>query len=91
MREELEEVFSQNEERFSKKHLYILVGVVCLGFLLYYIFTILWGTNSYEVYKGLKNEKRTLQKEVSDLENKNVELQKIIFELKGLEPTKEER
>lgn len=90
MKEELEEIYIQEEKLFSKKHIYIFFGVVLLGVFLSYLFTLIWGSNSYEVYQTLKTEKMALQKEVAELESKNVELQKIIFELKGLEPTKEE-
>lgn len=90
MKEELEEIYIQEEKLFNKKHIYIFFGVVLLGVFLSYLFTLIWGSNSYEVYQTLKTEKMTLQKEVAELESKNVELQKIIFELKGLEPTKEE-
>lgn len=90
MKEELEEVYIQEKKLFSKRHIYIVSAVVLLSIFLYYLFTLIWGSNSYEVYQALKVEKKALQKEVGELESKNVELQKIIFELKGLEPAKEE-
>lgn len=90
MKEELEEVYIQEKKLFSKRHIYIVSTVVLLSIFLYYLFTLIWGSNSYEVYQALKVEKKALQKEVGELESKNVELQKIIFELKGLEPAKEE-
>lgn len=90
MKEDLEEVYIQEKKLFSKRHIYIVSAVVLLSIFLYYLFTLIWGSNSYEVYQALKVEKKALQKEVGELESKNVELQKIIFELKGLEPAKEE-
>lgn len=90
MKEELEEVYIQEKKLFSKRHIYIVSAVILLSIFLYYLFTLIWGSNSYEVYQALKVEKKALQKEVGELESKNVELQKIIFELKGLEPAKEE-
>ncbi|RDU69426.1 hypothetical protein CQA62_01905 [Helicobacter cholecystus] len=90
MREDLGEIYIQEKKLFNKKYIYIFLGVVLAGIFSYYLFSLIWGTNSYEVYQALRAEKKALQQEVVELESKNVELQKIIFELKGLEPTKEE-
>ncbi|GAA7258592.1 hypothetical protein HpCK38_16660 [Helicobacter pylori] len=90
MREDLGEIYIQEKKLFNKKYIYIFLGVVLVGIFSYYLFSLIWGINSYEVYQALRAEKKALQQEVVELEGKNVELQKIIFELKGLEPTKEE-
>lgn len=90
MKENLEEIYIQEDKKIPRRYIYIILGSIFLVIFSYYFYTLIWGVNSYEVYRALKEEKKMLQSEVEDLENKNVELQKIIFELNGLEPTMEE-
>ena len=91
MKEDLEEIFTQDNEKPLKQILkrgwMIGVGVV-VGIYVYFLF---YGDNSIGVYSKLIKEKQQIENQVSSLQNENVELQKVIFELRGLEPNLEEK
>lgn len=91
MKEDLEELFTQEEEKPLKKILKIawpLGLAVCAGIYVYFLF---FGDNSIEVHSKLTKQKQQIEKQVISLQNENVELQKVIFELRGLEPNLEEK
>ncbi|RDU70357.1 septum formation initiator family protein [Helicobacter brantae] len=91
MKEDLEELFTQEEEKPLKKFLkkgWIIGFVLALGIYVYFLF---YGDNSIMVYSKLVKEKRQIENQVLSLQNENVELQKVIFELRGLEPNLEEK
>ena len=59
----------------------LLILIVLFGI---YLGIIFYGTNSLEVLFGLQDYENYLQDEVIQLENKNSELQREYFELKGI-------
>lgn len=86
-RTSLEEVFEGVEEKKGKGRYIILIA---LGFgILSYILYLLFGNNSWEVLLKLRTQKKELEARVEKVQHENVELQKVIFELKGLEPMEE--
>lgn len=95
MKEDLEELFTPQEEKkpikrvaiFSKK----TIALLLVGGVGIYAYFLLFGDNSYEVFCRLKKQKMQIEKQVLNLQNENVELQKVIFELRGLEPNFEEK
>ena len=86
-RASLEEIFEGVEEKkgYGRN---IILGVLGLG-ILGYVLYLLFGHNSWEVLLKLRNQKKELEARVEKIQHENVELQKIIFELKGLEPIEE--
>lgn len=86
-RASLEEVFEGVEEKKGKGR-YILLIVLGFG-ILSYILYLLFGNNSWEVLLKLRTQKKELETRVEKIQHENVELQKVIFELKGLEPVEE--
>lgn len=91
MKEDLEELFTQEKEKPLKRILKMawpLGAVACVGI---YVYFLVFGDNSIEVYSKLTKEKQQIEKQVISLQNENVELQKVIFELRGLEPNLEEK
>ncbi|MGX2972278.1 hypothetical protein [Helicobacter sp. T3_23-1059] len=51
-----------------------------------YVSFLAWGEHSLEVLLKNREQKHILQKEVDTLQAQNAQLQKVLFELKGLEP-----
>jgi cell division protein FtsB len=51
-----------------------------------YIANLLYGKNSYSVYKELQIKKKQLQDDIKRLQLENANLQKQYLELKNLEP-----
>lgn len=51
-----------------------------------YLTFLVVGENSLEVLLHNREQKNTLQKEVDTLQAENARLQKVLFELRGLEP-----
>ena len=90
-RELLESCFDEtieNENQRKKKYfVWLVLGILGGGF---YLLILLFGNSSWSVLSNLKKEKMQLESEVLRLQNENVDLQKIIFELKGLEPANSE-
>lgn len=92
-RDLLEGVFEDLKEevqtkRWQKKN--IIIGIVCVLCGGVYLISLLFGNNSWSALFKLKDQKVELEERVQRLQEENVNLQKIIFELKGLEPTHEE-
>lgn len=61
-----------------------LVLLICL--LGVYFGNLLFGNNSLSVLLNLKNKESQMRQEVDRLMHENANLQKELFELKGLEP-----
>lgn len=96
MREDLEELFAQEEKSESKrkaliflKKIWWLIAISVLGGI--YVYFLFFGDNTFGVLAELKKQKAQIEDQVLSLQNENVELQKVIFELRGLEPNFEER
>lgn len=91
-KEQLDSVFDElrEEEKTTSKKKKIILALCFIGALIYLLF-LLFGSNSWSVLIGLKREKSKLEERVEKLRGENVELQKKIFELKGLEPSNEEQ
>jgi hypothetical protein len=53
--------------------------------LAFYISDLLYGNNSYTVYKELLQKQENLKRDIVELQIKNASLQKEYFELKNLE------
>ncbi len=87
-RELLEHCFDETLElergRKNRYRIWIALGALGLGL---YLFVLLFGSNSWTVLSKLREEKLELESQVLQLQDENVDLQKIIFELKGLEPS----
>lgn len=96
MKEDLEELFTQEESTtpLSKtldllKRFWWVFALGGVGGI--YIYFIFFGDNSLGVFQQLQKQKIQIEEQVKNLQNENVELQKVIFELKGLEPNFEEK
>ena len=61
-----------------------LILLVCIAGI--YFGNLLFGSNSLSVLLTLQNKKNQMQEEVKHVMKENAELQKELFELKGLEP-----
>ncbi|MCH5323292.1 MAG: hypothetical protein J1E31_06955 [Helicobacter sp.] len=61
-----------------------LILLVCIAGI--YFGNLLFGSNSLSVLLTLQNKKNQMQEEVKRVMKENAELQKELFELKGLEP-----
>lgn len=92
-RELLEGVFEglkeEKQGRGEKRQMIILsiIFALCAGS---YLFFLLFGNNSWSALLEIREQKAKLEERAQRLQRENVDLQKIIFELKGLEPTHEE-
>lgn len=95
MKEDLEELFLPQEEIKPLERFMIFysraIPFLIAGILGIYVYFLLFGDNSYEVLSKLKKQKMQVEDQVLSLQNENVELQKVIFELRGLEPNFEEK
>ncbi|WP_419766239.1 MAG: septum formation initiator [Arcobacter sp.] len=63
-----------------------IISIAITLFLSYHVANLLFGVNSFEVYKSLKDKKSYLSSEINRLQESNARLQKEYFELKNLEP-----
>jgi cell division protein FtsB len=63
-----------------------IISIVITLSLSYHVANLLFGVNSFEVYKSLKKKKSYLTNEINRLQESNARLQKEYFELKNLEP-----
>jgi cell division protein FtsB len=63
-----------------------IISIAITLFLSYHVANLLFGVNSFEVYKSLKDKKSYLNSEINRLQESNARLQKEYFELKNLEP-----
>ena len=63
-----------------------IVSIAITLFLSYHVANLLFGVNSFDVYKSLKDKKSYLTSEINRLQESNARLQKEYFELKNLEP-----
>lgn len=61
-----------------------LMLIVCIAGI--YIGNLLFGSNSLSILLELQEKKEKIHQEVNFLTNQNANLQKELFELKGLEP-----
>lgn len=75
--------FKQEIDKKRKQRIFLVFLSLLFGV---YAFFLIFGNNSFVVLKQLKKEKIKLDNETMKIQRENVELQKIIFELKGLEP-----
>lgn len=89
-KEQLDSIFAELNTEDKQKEKRIIILALCLCGMGAYLFFLIFGSNSFSVLKGLRQEKSELEKRVERLQIENVELQKTIFELKGLEPQNEE-
>lgn len=92
-RELLEGVFEDLKEemqRNTEQRKTMIIGIFCSLCIGLYLFFLLFGNNSWSALLALKSQKTELEERAKELQEENVNLQKIIFELKGLEPTHEE-
>ncbi len=63
----------------AKQLFWTLFGI---GFLVWYGYILLFGSNSYSLVKNLENEKRELKREILQLRESNQKLQEEYFNLK---------
>ncbi|WP_051420491.1 hypothetical protein [Helicobacter pametensis] len=93
-KEQLDEMFVELQEgdgaRQSNAKRVITLSLCVLGVGIY-LFFLLFGSNSWSVLLMLKKEKSELETRTERLRKENVDLQKTIFELRGLEPSSEEQ
>lgn len=73
-------------KKYKKFTVTALFSIAFTVFLAYNIGLILFGDNSFQVYKSLKHKKEYLQNKIQELQKNNAYLQKEYFELKNLEP-----
>ena len=66
----------------SLKKLLLVLGFII--FLVWYLYVVFFGDNSYRLVKSLELEKLKLEKEIKELKETNVKLQKEYFELKSV-------
>ncbi|ANV98792.1 hypothetical protein BBW65_07505 [Helicobacter enhydrae] len=66
----------------------IVCGVFWIG---WYATELLYGNYSRQILQELREQEQYLKQKVNQLQAQNVKLQKVIFELKGLEPNLEEK
>lgn len=96
MKEDLEELFAHEERVSSTRRLSYLFRkfwwmIILGGIGGIYIYFYFFGDNSLGVLLKLQEQKIQIEDQVMSLQNENVELQKVIFELRGLEPNSEEK
>lgn len=73
-------------EYFFYSHSSLIVFFLLLLGFGYYLGKLLFGGSSLEVYLDLRDKHERLQQEITELQSKNVRLQKRLFELKELRP-----
>ena len=81
----------KKSKRYIKKEIkrFTVIAIISIAitlFLSYHVANLLFGVNSFEVYKSLKDKKSYLLSEINRLQESNARLQKEYFELKNLEP-----
>ena len=64
---------------------FLIIAAVLVVFLAYSVL-LLFGNASLHTLLSLKKQQEKLIQEVDSLQNQNAQIQKDIFELKGLEP-----
>lgn len=92
-RELLEGVFEglkEEEEGKREKKQKVILWVVSIFCVVSYFVFLLFGNNSWSALLEIREQKAKLEEQTQRLQKENVDLQKIIFELKGLEPTHED-
>ncbi len=82
--EEIDTTQSITQEYFGLSFTKFFVFVFIILSLGIYIGTILYGTNSIEIFLGLEEYETYLQTEVTSLKNENAQLQREYFELKEI-------
>jgi len=82
--EEIDTTQSITQEYFGLSFTKFFVFVFIILALGIYIGTILYGTNSIEIFLGLEEYETYLQTEVTSLKNENAQLQREYFELKEI-------
>lgn len=87
-----EDLKEETQEKKEQKRTLIIntLYTICALCASFYVFSLLIGNNSLSVLFEIKRQKAELEEQAQRLQKENVDLQKIIFELKGLEPTHEE-
>ncbi len=70
-----------SSQPFSLKQ--IIISFTLISFAGLYIYSLLFGHNSYSLMRELENEKRTLKKEIVELKDDNIRLQRSYFNLKS--------
>ncbi|MGB5918373.1 septum formation initiator [Arcobacter sp. F2176] len=83
MAEKSNRFISKEVKRFT---VIAIISIAITLFLSYHVANLLFGVNSFEVYKSLKNKRSYLISEINRLQESNARLQKEYFELKNLEP-----
>jgi cell division protein FtsB len=83
MAEKSNRFISKEVKRFT---VIAIISIAITLFLSYHVANLLFGVNSFEVYKSLKNKRFYLISEINRLQESNARLQKEYFELKNLEP-----
>lgn len=84
-----EDLKEEKQEKREQKRV-IILGAICAICMGLYLFFLLFGNNSWSALLKLKKQKTELEERAQRLQKENVDLQKIIFELKGLEPNSHE-
>jgi len=89
---ELQEAYNQIDNEVQKKSQKLFLDsisakqliwtIIGLGFIIWYGYIILFGSNSYSLVKDLEREKRELKREILELQGKNQALQRDYFNLK---------
>ena len=66
---------------FSLKQVLIFVTVISITAI--YIYSLLFGHNSYSLMQELDNEKKSLKREIVELKEDNIRLQRSYFNLES--------
>ncbi len=83
---ENDEIKSNKARDFFYSHSSLIVFFFLLLGFGYYLGKLLFGGSSLEVYLDLRDKHERLQQEITELQSKNVRLQKRLFELRELRP-----
>lgn len=84
------EDFKEEKQEKRERRGIIILSVICIFCVGPYLFFLLFGNNSWSALREIRKQKIELEERAQRLQKENVDLQKIIFELKGLEPAHEE-
>ena len=70
-----------SSQPFSLKQVIIFISLVSMALI--YIYNLLFGHNSYVLMRELESEKRNLKREIVELKEDNIRLQRSYFNLKS--------
>ncbi|WP_187861868.1 hypothetical protein [Helicobacter pylori] len=83
---ENDKIKNNKAQDFFYNHSSLIVFFLLLLGFGYYLGKLLFGGSSLEVYLDLRDKHERLQQEITELQSKNVRLQKRLFELRELRP-----